>query len=60
MNQCGCELGGNCTKTTVCALESATQDLQDRANLLEEFVKIVREECSMTLSVAIRDALKEL
>ena len=27
-NQCGCELGENCTKTTVCANEMVVEDLQ--------------------------------
>ena len=26
MRQCGCEVGDDCTRTTVCALESALQD----------------------------------
>ena len=25
-HECGCERGGNCTKTTVCAIDSALQD----------------------------------
>jgi hypothetical protein len=32
---CGCEQGGDCTKTTVCAIDTATEDLRDRIVGLE-------------------------
>ena len=31
---CGCEYGGDCTKTTVCALDSALQDQADEVRAL--------------------------
>lgn len=44
--ECGCEHGENCTKTTVCAIESACEDLklevenlQDTLNQIEVWCK---------------------
>ena len=33
--QCGCERGGDCTKTTVCAIASVTEDLDDQVEALQ-------------------------
>ena len=40
MKRCGCEDGGDCTKTTVCAVESAVEYVQ------EELLPVVEAACA--------------
>lgn len=36
---CGCEIGGDCTKTTMCYVQIVEQDLNDEIEILEEKLK---------------------
>ena len=38
--RCGCEVGGDCTKTTVCAIESAVEDA------IEQLTPVVEAACA--------------
>jgi hypothetical protein len=40
--ECGCEYGGDCTKTTVCAIDSALADQADRIRELEAQLEAVK------------------
>ena len=40
MKRCGCEGGGDCTKTTVCAVESAVEDA------IEQLTPVVEAACA--------------
>ena len=43
-NQCGCERGGDCTKTTMCQLQSAMEDqAEEIARLKAENAKLKTE-----------------
>jgi hypothetical protein len=39
MRQCGCERGDDCTKTTVCAIETAVEDATDMKDQVVEAAK---------------------
>lgn len=36
MYRCGCEQGGDCTKTTHCAIQSAVEDREEQIELLRK------------------------
>lgn len=38
MHECGCEKGMDCTRTTVCAIDSAVSDAQDLVNQAGEIM----------------------
>ena len=46
MSQCGCETGGDCTKTTMCALEIVTEDLENRIEALTEALQALLDACN--------------
>jgi hypothetical protein len=39
MIPCGCYYGGDCDKTTVCAIESAVEDANEEISILKSFLK---------------------
>src|SRR5210317_1684959 len=41
--RCGCEDGGDCTKTTVCAATNHSEELQERIEELEAEIERLRE-----------------
>lgn len=51
-NICGCELGGDCTKTTVCAIESALEDQADEIERLREALRDAQDQWSMWMDEA--------
>jgi hypothetical protein len=38
---CGCFYGGDCTKTTVCAIDGIREDLEEQAARLEWVIEIL-------------------
>ena len=59
--RCGCEVGGDCTKTTVCAVESAVEDVTEEltsqvnhwfnegkkyAQIVDELTPVVEAACA--------------
>jgi len=39
---CGCEIGGNCTKTTVCAVDSAVEQCKEEIEYLKHGLRVIR------------------
>jgi len=52
--QCGCERGGDCTKTTMCKVQAATEDYVE---VLERVRDILRNDLYRT---RVRNALAEI
>ena len=47
MKTCGCYYGGDCTKTTVCAVEAAVEDKEETLQqYLDEIMPIVEAACA--------------
>jgi hypothetical protein len=55
--KCGCECGGDCTKTTVCAIDSALADQADRIRELEAYIKVLQDRQSKMIDDAFKRAL---
>ena len=50
-NQCGCERGENCTKTTVCANEIVVEDLQAEIERLTAPEKLMKKAAKQILAL---------
>ena len=59
MIECGCERGGDCTKTTVCAMNNALEDLREALDRVRELpLKITDDEPSPhRMAQLIEDAI---
>lgn len=52
MEPCGCYYGYDCTKTTVCAIESAVEDCNEQTeHLLEAFEELANTRISHNLLI---------
>jgi hypothetical protein len=57
---CGCEQGGDCTKTTVCAIDTVTEDLRDRIVELEDQIASATKLIDQALTSITLNHLEQL
>ena len=61
MRRCGCEVGGNCDKVTLCAMDNQRDEYDDMLNRLEEHIEraeaILRNDLYKT---RVKNALDEI
>ena len=58
--ECGCERGGDCTKTTMCAVQSALEDLQEQHNVqLRKVYELVRLGCNQAANAVLERLLED-
>ena len=48
--ECGCEFGCDCTKTTICAIQSAVEEKQEEIDALQEEIEELKAKNSSNQS----------